>query len=363
MEQESTGGQFGQGRLKRAWNRFYSRQIDRWETRLASRTTDRVVREFEWGLDWTERWPCSAGAGSELLGPADYLHVLNRAAVSESERFFSYTTPEDFRLEDEILRFTSPVPSPHMENNTVVGQWFPAKSPNRRAALVLPHWNSQAHHHLALARGLSRLGISALRVSLPYHDFRMPGELNRADYAVSSNVGRTADATRQAVIDTRACLDWLEFQGYERLGIVGTSLGSCIAFLASAQDARLRSNVFNLFSLHFADVVWTGLSTRHIRQGLEGRIELQQLRDAWKVITPATYVDLYARQRKASLLIYGAHDTTFLPEYSRALIEEIRKRGARPKVVEMLCGHYTMGETPFKFIDGYHICSFLLKTL
>lgn len=363
MEEESAGIQFGLSRVRQAWRRFYSGRIDRWETRLACRTTDRVVREFEWGLDWTDSWPCRADEGAGPLQPAAYLRALNEAAVLQSDRFFGYATPEHFRLENGILRFTSPVSSPHMENNTVVGQWFPAKSPRKRAALVLPHWNSKAHHHLALARGLSRLGISALRVSLPYHDFRMPGELNRADYAVSSNVGRTLDATRQAVIDTRACLDWLELQGFERLGIVGTSLGSCIAFLASAQDARLRSNVFNLFSLHFADVVWTGLSTRHIRESLEGRIELQQLRDAWKVITPSTYVDQYARQSKASLFIYGAHDTTFLPEYSRAMIEAVRRSGASPKVVEMPCGHYTMGETPFKFIDGYQICSFLLKTL
>ncbi len=363
MAKASAGIHSHPGKLKREWDRFYGRYIDRWETRLASRTTDRVVREFEWGLEWAENWPCNAGTVSGSQDPTDYLRTLNDAAAADSGRFFSYAVPESFRLDDGILRFTSPVVTPYPENNTVIGQWFPAKFPNRRAALILPHWNCQPHHHVALARGLSRLGISALRVSLPYHDFRMPEELHRADYAVSSNVARTVDATRQAVIDSRCCLDWLEGQGYERLGIVGTSLGSCIAFLASAQDGRLRSNVYNLFSLHFADVVWTGLSTRHIRDSLEGRIELQQLRAAWKAITPSTYVDLYARHRKESLFIYGSHDTTFLPEYSRAMIEEIRKRGAPHKVVVMPCGHYTLGETPFKFIDGYHICSFLLRTL
>ena len=41
--------------------------------------------------------------------------------------------------------------------------------------------------------------FSVLRISLPYHDRRMPPELTRADYAVSANIGRTIDATRQAV--------------------------------------------------------------------------------------------------------------------------------------------------------------------
>ena len=38
----------------------------------------------------------------------------------------------------------------------------------------------------------------------------------------------------------RCCLDWLEAQGYNRLGIVGTSLGSCYAFIATAHDPRIQ---------------------------------------------------------------------------------------------------------------------------
>ncbi len=350
-------------RLSFALKGRYRDRIERREERLAARTTDRVVREFEWGLEWARDWPCTSQIADESPGPAGYLARVSEAAVHDDGRFFGYRTPSDFRLEKNLLRFTSAVATPFPENNTVIGQWFPARSGRRRAVLVLPHWNAKAHQHAALCRGLSRLGISALRISLPYHDFRMPRELQRADYAVSANVARTIDATRQAIIDSRSCLDWLETQGYERLGIVGTSLGSCYAFLTCAQDKRLRSNVFNHFSLYFADVVWTGLSTRHIREGIDGHISLDQLRDAWKVITPLSYVDRYAQYQRQSLFIYGNYDTTFLPEYSRAMIEQVRLRKIPCKLVVLPCGHYTLGETPFKYIDGYHICSFLLKTL
>ncbi len=343
--------------------RRYRRHIEKWEDKLASKTTDRVVREFEWGLDWTRAWPCTAQVAHDGDDPVSYLRLLSTAAMQQESRFFDYRSPSDFRLESDRLRFTSAVESPFAENNTVFGQWFPAKADRGRAVIVLPHWNAKIHHHVALSRGLSRLGISALRLSLPYHDVRMPRELQRADYAVSANVARTVDAARQAVIDTRSCLDWLEMQGYRKLGIVGTSLGSCYAFLASAHDARLQANVFNLFSLYFADVVWTGLSTRHIREGLEGRVNVEQLRAAWMAITPLSYVDRYAQTEKKSLFIYGAYDTTFLPEYSEAMIEQVRLRGIRHKVVVLPCGHYSLGETPFKFLDGYHICSFLLKSL
>ena len=97
--------------------------------------------------------------------------------------------------------------------------------------VVLPQWNAGPEDHVALARLLARFGISALRLSLPYHDARMPPELHRADYIVSANVGRTVQVCRQAVLDARRAVDWLESRGYERIGILGTSLGSCLALL------------------------------------------------------------------------------------------------------------------------------------
>ena len=79
-----------------------------------------------------------------------------------------------------------------------------------------------------------------------------------------ANIGRTLDSVRQGVVDIRSCLDWLQQQGYQNLGVVGTSLGSCYAFIASAHDSRIRVAAFNHASTYFADVVWTGQSTRHI---------------------------------------------------------------------------------------------------
>ena len=49
----------------------------------------------------------------------------------------------------------------------------------------------------------------------------MPPELERADYIVSANVGRTAQVCRQAVLDARRAIQWLALQGYESIGILG----------------------------------------------------------------------------------------------------------------------------------------------
>lgn len=346
--------------------KLYSRWMSDWENRLCFRATNRKVRPFDWGLEWTKFWPTTLDVPMNGHHPHEYLRELNEAAIGSSEAFFAYETPKDFRLNGNLLQFTSFVHTPYPENNTVTGQWYPARfKPGQRrvAVIVLPHWNATADQHAGLCRGLQKLRISALRMSLPYHDYRMPPELERADYAVSSNVARTIDAARQAIIDIRSCVDWLFSQDYESVGIVGTSLGSCYAFLASAHDKRLQVNVFNHCSTYFADVVWEGLSTQHIREGIEPHIDIETLRDSWKVISPPSYWPRFASLPKKSLFIYAEYDTTFPVHYSRQVIELAKHHDIDHKVVVLPCGHYTLGESPFKFMDGYHICSFLKRNL
>jgi len=363
---------------------LYARWMYNWETRLTSVDNNRIVRPLEWGVEWAREWPCRNGfpPGGADVESEHYLRQYNRRAVASSDEFFSYQTPEDFRLETrevevfstrealdpglesrvrgkhaQFLRFTSPVDTPYPENNRANARWFPANGSS--AVVVLPHWNSDALAYTSLCRILNRLGIAVLRLSMPYHDIRRPGEIRRADYAVSANIGRTLDAGRQGVIDARCCLDWLEGQGYKHLGIVGTSLGSCYAFLAAAHDPRIQVAAFNHASTYFSDVVWHGQSTRHIRQGLEPEIDLERLRGLWAAISPMSYFAQFARWPKKSLVVYAKYDLTFLPEFSRQAIAEFRRYGLDPKVAVLPCGHYSTGEAPYKYMDGYYLASFL----
>jgi pimeloyl-ACP methyl ester carboxylesterase len=353
--------------LHSMFERLYSNWIENKENTLCFRATDRVERPFEWGAEWVAGWPTNDGHHLNGQGELAFLRDVNLRAIEASDTFFSYAVPRDFELNGNRVTFTSAVDTPHPENNTVHGQWFPAVKKDgthpKRAVVVLPHWNSHSTQHLALCHGFQKFGISALRLSLPYHDWRMPPELRRADYAVSANLGRTLEATRQAVVDARSCVDWLESQGYERVGILGTSLGSCYAFLASAHDPRLRVNVFNHCSAFFADVVWTGLSTAHIKKSFDGVITLEQLRDCWQAISPVHYLRKYAELPKTPHFIYTKYDTTFLPEFSEFIVEEIRKHMPSIRVTVLPCGHYTLGEAPFKYIVGYKIVSHFLRNL
>ncbi|HWR16001.1 MAG TPA: hypothetical protein VN577_14325 [Terriglobales bacterium] len=360
----------------------YANWMYSWETRLTMRDTNRVVRPFEWGLEWTRDFPYVNGNyPAEAADMERYFHALNEKLVAHSDEFFSYKPPADYRVERrpamrmgtgqnalpepdqpeiaEFLRFTSPVRTPYPENDLVNARWFPAKNPNSCAMVVMPQWNSDAFGHNALCKIFNWFGISALRLSKPYHDVRKPGEIERADYAVSANVGRTLSAARQAVIDVRCCLDWLQQQGYKRFGVLGTSLGSCYAFIASAHDQRLEVNAFNHASTYFADVVWTGQSTRHIREGIEHAISLDSLRKSWLAISPMAYFDKFARWPKKSLIVYAKYDLTFLPEFSQHVVEEFQKWKLDAKVAVLPCGHYTTGETPYKYMDAWHLGRFV----
>jgi dienelactone hydrolase len=362
----------------------YAQWMYDWEHRLTSVDNNRVVRPLEWGTEWAHDWPCRNGdAPGQIPENAEkFFTDYNRRIVAASDEFFSYKQPTDFRLERrevqvfstravpdpkleakvkgtfaDFLRFTSPVKSPFAGNNLVNARWFPAKG--QRAVVLLPHWNADAISYTSLCRLLNKLGIAVLRMSMPYHDIRMPAEIGRADYAVSANVGRTLDSVRQGVIDVRCCLDWLEQQGYNNLGIVGTSLGSCYAFITAAHDPRIRVAAFNHASTYFADVVWHGQSTRHIREGIEQQIGLEELRNVFLAISPMSYFEQFARWPKKSLIIYAKYDLTFLPEFSRQVVTEFERHHLDHKVVVLPCGHYTTGETPFQYMDGWHLASFL----
>jgi hypothetical protein len=342
---------------------LYARWMDRWERKLATRDTNRISRPFDWGADWLSRigfppFPADAN-GNSAAAVGEFV----TAALADSDRFFSYRTPTDFQLRDNHLTFTSPVHSGYPENDTAHALWYPAENNRGRALVVLPQWNSGPDGHIGLAKLLNRFGISALRMTMAYHAERMPPELQRADYHVSSNVGRTIHANRQSALDVRSCLDWLEQQGYTRLGVLGTSLGSCVAFIAAAHDRRVKTGIFNHVSMYFSDVVWTGLSTEYVRRGFIDNVTQEELRRYWSVISPASYLQRMKGRDLKSLLIWARHDSTFLPEYSRQVLDSFRELELPHQVFTLPCGHYTTGQFPFNLIDGLAMCRFAARNL
>jgi hypothetical protein len=333
-----------------------SRFFYHWELRLARRDTNRIVRPFEWGLEFL------SSNGVQGSDPTSFLRQYSKNALDDYLAYHSYTPVKDYRLDGDHLTFSTPMPSIYPRNNTVHARFFPANS-GGRAVLVLPQWNADAQGHMSLCRLLNHFGLSALRLSLPYHDLRMPEDLVRADYMLSPNIGRTLQSVRQAVVDARASLDWLEAKGYTKLAILGTSIGSCVALIANAVDPRLRLSVQNHISPYFADVVWRGISTGHVIRSLEGNISLEDLRDIWMPISPKAYFRKLAGTDKKTLLVHALYDYTFPADLSREVLQEFRELRLPHATFGLRCGHYTSGVFPFSVILGYAMCRYIRKEL
>jgi hypothetical protein len=336
-----------------------------WERYLASITKDRVVRPFEWGLEWVPK------NGTAKEAPPDVIAEWVSRVMADSDAFFTPAPTRAYRvsaISDDgyrLLTFPSALETPHPENNTVYCRVFPGRerkgSSTRAAVVVLPQWNADPDGHVGLSKLLALNGMTAVRMSLPYHDRRMPPELHRADYIVSANVARTLQVCRQAVLDARRAVAWLASEGFNRIGILGTSLGSCLALLTTAHEPLLNAQALNHISPHFADVVWRGLSTRHVREGLNGHIELDRLRELWKPISPRWYLERV--RHRQSLLVYARYDLTFPVDLSEDLVREFRELGIPHEVAVLRCGHYSSGKAPFKFVDGWILTRFLKRAL
>src|SRR5258708_27293326 len=123
--------------------------MDGGNPRLPPRASRGVVPRREGGLDWARRWPLVNGnfpSSEEHF--ETYLHELNDHIVANSDEFFAYETPNDFRLETRkielfptgsnandkapkgdgmFLRFTSPAPSLYPQTDMVNPRWFPSE--------------------------------------------------------------------------------------------------------------------------------------------------------------------------------------------------------------------------------------------
>ena len=337
------------------------------ERHYAMLNDNRVVREFGWGTEFIQE-------NANGNDPRRIFRDYTKKVLQNSDEFFFSPEIKDYKLDKKtqhsalstqhLLSWTSAISTPSPENNTAYAQFFPHTDNKKSAVVVLPHWNAKAGTYFDLCKVFNKVGVSALRLTLPYHEERMPPELSRADYLVAPNVGRTLQSLRQSVVDTRAAVAWLKQQGYEKVGVVGTSIGSCVGFFAFAHDLTIDAGVFNHVSGYVADVVWQGLSTYHVKQGIGDNVTLDELREFWLPISPMVYMDKLATMPpRPQRYIYTLYDLTFPVDLSRDMMRSLREHHIKHDVVKIPCGHYTLGEKPWVYLDGWKIVAFLRKHL
>src|SRR5208282_586635 len=298
--------------------------------------------------------------------PRQFLERFIENALAQSDEFYAAAPAEDYALADNVLTFTSSIASPWPENNRVHAQIFPARparSGARPAVVVLAQWNARWEEQQDVCRWLNRLGITAVKMSLPYHDRRaIPGH-PRADHLVGPNIGLTLQANRQAVLDVRRTLRWLEQQGYDRLGLLGTSVGSCIAFVTMCHEPAVRAGAFLHVATYFGDVVANGLTTMNVWESLQTKVSHEDVRRYWSPISPFPYIAKLEGTDKKMLAISGRYDPTFWPEFTNAFLREVHRDGLQIETLSLPCGHYSLGAAPFKYVVGLRLGMFLFQSL
>jgi hypothetical protein len=342
---------------------WLEQRIRRYEHRRWTADDNRRVRPFDWGLEHIGGSPNESQSRKFLSGWVS-------DTLAHSEEWFQTNPAGDYALHasengahgDCVLTFSSAVSSSWPENNRVYARLF-AVSKSGPAVVVLPQWNAKWDVQVKICLWLNRLGITALRLSMPYHDRRMIPGHERADHLVGPNIGLTLEANRQAVVDVRRCLQWLARQGYEKLGLVGTSIGSAVGFITMAHEPLVRAGVFLHVSTYFADVVRTGMNTAHVWESLRTRVSADELRRFWSPISPFPYVPRMRGSRQKMLMVSARYDPTFLPEFSDAIIREVRKTGMESEALLLPCGHYSLELAPFSYAAALRLGSFLFRNL
>jgi len=333
---------------------WLEQKIRRYEHMRWAQEPNRRMLPFSWGLE-------HIGGDPNDPDPAGFLDRFVAATVGASDEWFAAPPAGDYKLEGNVLTFTSAIASPWAENNRVHGQLFPGK--RKAAIVVLAQWNARWEEQQNVCRWLNRCGLTAIKMSLPYHDRRsIPGH-PRADHLIGPNIGLTMQANRQAVVDVRRTVRWLEQEGYGPVGILGTSIGSSIAFITMCHEPALRAGAFLHVATYFGDVVANGLTTMNVWESLSAKISHEQARHYWAPISPFPYIAKLGGAGKKLFTVSGRYDPTFWPEFTNSFLEMARRDGVPLESLWLPCGHYSLGTAPFSHIAGYRFGTFLARSL
>jgi hypothetical protein len=336
---------------------WYEQRVLHYEKMRFDQEPRRSRLPFEWGLE-------HIGGDPADPDPAACMERFVDQTIEHSDAWYAPPPASDYALEGNVLSFTSAVESPWRENNRVYGQLFRARANGSGpAVVVLAQWNARWEEQQGVCRWLNRLGITAVKMSLPYHDRRAISGHPRADHLVGANIGLTMQANRQAVLDVRGTLRWLERQGYDRLGILGTSIGSSIGFITMCHEPSVRAAAFLHASTYFGDVVATGLTTKNVWESIGRVASIEQIRRYWMPISPFPYIHKLRGAGKGMLAITGRYDPTFPRELTQALFDKMRAERVPFENLWLPCGHYSLGVAPFSYLAGYRFGKFLARSL
>jgi len=225
-------------------------------------------------------------------------------------------------------------------NNEVPAFYYQPRRTGKVPAIVMLHsyGTRGADVERKLCGHLADRGVACFLPFLPYHYLRTPLGHESGALMISGDVDRTIQAVRQAMIDVRVGVDWLQVRPEvdpHRIGIVGVSLGGILVHLAMGIEKRFIAGVAVLGGGEVADLMWTSPIMARVRAELERNgLTISELRRRLRVIEPIAYAG-FNRPRRV-LMIEGRYDIVVPPRSARAMWRAL----GEPPLVWLDSGHY-----------------------
>ena len=277
----------------------------------------------------------------------DFSHLTKKEYLENPELFYSKSDKmPDFTLTGVVdiegieivdVKFPSPVQTKHAENDIVHGLYFKAAGKRDFATVILLHgWGrSNLWKEKKIAIGLARNNINCFILKLPYHFERTPEGTWSGEYAITGDILRTVEGTRQLVIEARTVSSWLRRQQVEKVVISGISLGGMMAHLAMAAEA-FDAGITILAGGNNAGIIWEGIATRSVKDDLiNAGFTREQTSHIYQIINPC----IVAKHNKTKnlLMINGLYDEVIPGRFTMELWEAL----GRPRIKWYPCAHVT----------------------
>lgn len=332
---------------------MYYSWLDWWDERRAQRGEE-GKKTTVFALDAELAFP----GRKKVESIEEFCALADEALVDQSFFEEPIGSGQGFERQNDWLKYPSDITTDIPENNIVWSKITESGSFDQ-AIVVFHHWNARSRNS-QLAGFFAQRGITVVEIAMPYHFERSRPGSAHADYMLSANLGRTIQSIRQGVLDGRKLIRWLESEGYKQISVLGMSLGSWVAGLIAAHDSKVSKASLFLTAGSLADMVWTGRATRAIRDCLDPRIELTHFRRAWSPVNMENYACHLARPTLDIHIVLAKRDKVVKPGLSASFMQRLSLAGARPSVLDLNCGHYSLAMPPYVIFSGLSLKRFLL---
>jgi len=303
-------------------------------------------------------------ASRVLFGWGAVLLALGSSAAAEEGKFSfrpgpaEKDTPERYRLAEKSLTyqlrlkkelpisgvemyeltFPSALKSPHAVNNTVHAEYYrPKKTGPFPCVIILDITGGDQAISRLFARHLAQNDVAGLFVQMAYYGPRRPKEGNVR--FLSYDLHRTMEAIKQTVLDLRLAAAWMESRpeiDKDKLGIMGTSLGSFMAALTCEMEPKLGRVAILLGGGGFIDGFYDhplAEPYRKIYEALGGTRKMAE--EFIAPVDPITHADKLKSRR---VLIVAAKKDEIVPP---RMAERLWKASGEQKIIWLNSGHYT----------------------